>query len=783
MQWITLIFLYSTTVYCQEDLLEIVSKTRSSYLQKYGGYVDVVVMHVEIPREVSFAALRFTAEEVRTFACRPRKVLLYMKHKSLPVINPDGSRFPNSFKNITRSRYNYMELMTDKSVKYLNLTSPDPGCYFISAFLPYSDPKQESIQPPELTPDCYAFVEVTLLVRRKPSIDQVIEGVDYLLEAFTKHSTLYTFYVQKSVTHGTLLISNIKFASTANQLILRVQSRSIPSEHSAAAAEIVDRSFTGSNLTLSFVAQEENWHFVEFIFNGTYSSANERSSLIFNLKYFAEGSARFANESTHRVFNSDKLTDVVQYRQYDLVRESTTESFSYSYELRQKFTISTNVAVNLTSTEFVVLHFKLRDHADIGGTLQFLVSFKPRINKGKRRVEPEPSENKIIACIRPELPELPTWPNFCSYGDDKNVAPLMLGKTVDNSSMMIPYPESGVWYATFKLFCGECIPCDCPSNCQTLFEGCVKYCRSTCVEKDTCINCSIDCKTEVVNSIGCSKCDCEGPCLKSKKQCNSSVIFDISSMACADNCGKHGRCMFMVCDGVVYATCVCSDNYRGWDCTDNSNATPYYMVLIELLLLVLSNIMFLPTVYVAYKRKYFVEAIVYFAIFFFSTFYHACDAGENIISFCITRIGPLQFADFYCALLAIWVTLIAIADLRAYWPTICQITGAIILSFTTTINKTGIWGFILPVVTGLIIISISWFLKWWKLGRMFLNKRYVCVYVPVGVIVVCTGLVIYVFLETASNYKYLHSMWHVIMAIGVILLLPRTNTFLPETIL
>jgi hypothetical protein len=63
MKW-TVLFLLLPIIRCQENL-EIVSKTRTSYLQEYGGYVDVVVMHVEIPKEVSFASLKFSADETQ----------------------------------------------------------------------------------------------------------------------------------------------------------------------------------------------------------------------------------------------------------------------------------------------------------------------------------------------------------------------------------------------------------------------------------------------------------------------------------------------------------------------------------------------------------------------------------------------------------------------------------------------------------------------------------------------------------------------------------------------
>ncbi|VEN44838.1 unnamed protein product [Callosobruchus maculatus] len=142
----------------------------------------------------------------------------------------------------------------------------------------------------------------------------------------------------------------------------------------------------------------------------------------------------------------------------------------------------------------------------------------------------------------------------------------------------------------------------------------------------------------------------------------------------------------------------------GWDCSDDSLATPFYMLVIELLLLVLSNLAFIPAVYVAFKRKYYVESIAYFSICFFSIFYHSCDAGENIISFCITKPNALQFGDFFCALLAIWVTLLAMADLPQMWTSIAQMAGAISLAFCTSIDRMALWVFIVPVVIGIFIV-------------------------------------------------------------------------------
>lgn len=206
------------------------------------------------------------------------------------------------------------------------------------------------------------------------------------------------------------------------------------------------------------------------------------------------------------------------------------------------------------------------------------------------------------------------------------------------------------------------------------------------------------------------------------------------------------------------------------------------MVVLELCLLVLSNLMFIPAIYIAFRRKYYIESISYFSIFLFSTFYHACDAGENIISYCIVRMEALQFGDFFCALLSIWVTLIAIADLPQLPTSICHMVGAIVLAFCTNINRTSLWIFALPFVTGLGVLAFSWFLKYRKIKQRFVARRFLMVNIPVGSALVIIGLVLYAFLETADNYKYLHSCWHVLIAMALLIILPKPNTFLPEVV-
>jgi len=75
--------------------------------------------------------------------------------------------------------------------------------------------------------------------------------------------------------------------------------------------------------------------------------------------------------------------------------------------------------------------------------------------------------------------------------------------------------------------------------------------------------------------------------------------------------------------------------YRGWACSDDSEATPEFLLLVATLLLTLSNAFFAPAIFLACKRRMFTQAIVYLSTMIASTLYHACD--QDLFGYCLTR--------------------------------------------------------------------------------------------------------------------------------------------------
>lgn len=103
--------------------------------------------------------------------------------------------------------------------------------------------------------------------------------------------------------------------------------------------------------------------------------------------------------------------------------------------------------------------------------------------------------------------------------------------------------------------------------------------------------------------------------------------------------------------------------------------------------------------------------------------------------------------------------------------------GAVFLAFGTTADRRSLWVFVVPAACGIFIILVRWLCYYKKNRFLPISKKYLCMNLPSGLLLVSIGLVVYAALQTNANYKYTHSFWHVIMAVAVVVLLPTKETF------
>ena len=52
--------------------------------------------------------------------------------------------------------------------------------------------------------------------------------------------------------------------------------------------------------------------------------------------------------------------------------------------------------------------------------------------------------------------------------------------------------------------------------------------------------------------------------------------------------------------------------------------------------------------------------------------------------------------------------------------------------------------------------------------------KYACCFFLPGIATIIGGLFMFVFLERETNYQFVHSAWHVSMALAILFLLPRS---------
>jgi transmembrane protein 8A/B len=166
---------------------------------------------------------------------------------------------------------------------------------------------------------------------------------------------------------------------------------------------------------------------------------------------------------------------------------------------------------------------------------------------------------------------------------------------------------------------------------------------------------------------------------------------------------------------------------------------------------------------------------------FFSTFYHACDVADANYSMCIVRLGVLQYSDFFCGLLSFWVTLVAMAALEPKTVSLLHMIGAVLIAFGTELNKQALLVFLIPVATGVCVVALSWGMRCRMTRKLFPARAYLVVYLPIGLLFVAVGLICFAFLQTNANYHIVHSIWHMVIALSILSLLPNRAIFFPRS--
>ncbi|XP_045502687.1 post-GPI attachment to proteins factor 6 [Colias croceus] len=736
------------------DDYQFVTRQIATDVFMYRSYRTVSVIFFRIMSDVSVARFTLQSEELHLNnigSCSPQEVVINLKPGSYPAVNPDGYDFPKNFIDPdAREEMHTIELLSDgKNASYI-INNPKPDIWYALVYIKWQDPSTQKVEQEGLVADCHTILYTDLQVKKEENI-KIINCYNPLTIDYDHIPALYKCMATDDADPISLNITITNTHVNNSQITFQVQPLSLPSNDNFILYCVFDPRLNNIQ-TITYDSSPSSWHYIKV----DYASGNTSS---------------IANCES---YYSRDFEEPVNQTIVDLMRDDKGRFFTYDFGLPTTDLQDATSLVNITSQEIKSLRFKVNDFIDIGGNLvieaSLLMSLKYYVGYKRERVKDTllafTEENqffKTVICMDIGHPSVPLESGECKFNDKVKPALFVLNSTDSDSiyeKVLIPYPDSGTWYLTFRLFCDKVV---CP--CRTSDNG-TKYYVPTSE--------SVEVETSTFSNVT----------REGESDCNATVVLSISSTSCLNNrCSNHGTCGLNTYGGLVMSFCSCSAGYGSWDCSDASRMDSRAYMLVSVLLLTLSNLLFIFSIYVASIRYYYTEAMMYAFTMFFSSFYHACDAPAQV-AYCITRGNILQFGDFYCGLMSFWVTLLAMSIISDKLRSSLQLIGAIIVALLTTWNMHSFVSFLLPVAVGVFVLFLSWYIDYKKIKCMRYPRSYYTKYLPCGVVLVTIGLICYAFLQTEQNYKIVHSLWHAIIAVSVVFLLPdakRTdiNPFVP----
>ncbi|KAG7315522.1 hypothetical protein KOW79_020388 [Hemibagrus wyckioides] len=330
--------------------------------------------------------------------------------------------------------------------------------------------------------------------------------------------------------------------------------------------------------------------------------------------------------------------------------------------------------------------------------------------------------DSVRVCVTPSAPVLQLNTNQSCDAAFMKGYPLQVSSNETKAMLRIPFPKPVTWYLSLQSICN--------------------------------------------NSAVCS---------------NLSAVVGVSASvsACVDDCGPYGDCRLLRTHSYMYAACVCKTGWLGWSCSDGSSALSFSRQLAAVLLLTLSNLLFIPPIVVALYRGYHTEATVYLFTMFFSTFYHACDQ-PGVTVLCIMDYDTLQFCDFLGSVVSVWVTIVCMARLKDTLKYVFFLGGTLLIAMAMQLDRRGLWNLLGPVLFALATMLTAWIYRGVKRRHCYPPtwKRWVFFLIP-GILSAVIGLCVYAFAQTDSNYYYTHSIWHIVVATSVVFLLPPREKNMP----
>ncbi|XP_047355134.1 post-GPI attachment to proteins factor 6-like isoform X2 [Vespa velutina] len=717
--------------------------SQESILQSFESYSDVSMFHFNVPKEILRATWQFAAF-MDGPNCPQRKVHIHLRWGSYPVLSIDNMTFPTNMYPLNNDT---LVISTDtffepKSMAVIPIYGPQAGDWFVAAYLSHWDKK---VQQQGLFHKCHYSIGSVALWVGANAIENIPVGYQTTLKT-KETSSYYKIYVPSGISTLRVYIWGCNFTVDSFRNIhksciknIALQGRVLPIYNNTPSSNTGNLTMLDSYTFTISSPYEDSYYYLLVISD---------SIIEFNVKVsISECPIKLIEKQFIKQYlDVSSITEKVTQISAKNLREHKT------YDVWNRNINSSNDLIDLHKSQFYVR----KENSDIEDKCF------PRYQLVRVKHSQVFSSSYLLQgreWLTPWLVLMDSYPIIIQF----NILPLVdIGGTLEINIHLEMYETM----TKQLIIVAVCIQ---RGHAPNILEN-----KVVCEDKKLFMNLSSSGKHDESILIPypqpdtCHAVNCEME--------EILVSLNIHTRQCVfsgnNSCGHHGICQEIHRNLLVYTACDCFEGYKGWGCTDIITINPGTSAVITTLMLTLSNGFFIPAIYLAIKRELYTEGLIYLSTMLSSTLYHACD--QRTTNYCITKFEVLQYCDFFSSILALWVTLVAMARLPIRFVSFCHMLGVLLIAFEVQSDRTSLISILMPLTIGVIIpvgtyIYRSYHLRSWKKPNR-LSK------LLVGLLLAGVGLLLFFLVETEANYQYVHSAWHIVIAISLIFLLPPART-------
>lgn len=372
-----------------------------------------------------------------------------------------------------------------------------------------------------LDADCQTILYSDLQVKLEENILQI----DCYAGVAIAYNVLPALYKCMSLS-GDAISLNVKTTDYRKQYIA-IDALSIPTEDNNIVYCSLERK--ASIQVITFIPHPAVWHYIQI--------GNIEGDL-----------SRLPDCKINYARSDDKFSN---HTIIDLIRVDKGRFFAFNYSLPYNSYDDLNT-ININSSEIKSLRFKINQFVDIGGSLlisasllmklRYYVRYRRDLEKQPRLAYTHDQEFvNVVICMDIGHPSIPLQTGQCKYNNRLTPALFVLDSKDPESiysKTYIPFPESGTWYLTLRIFCDAGIY----RPAENLSMNHV----NTPADKEEDSNASEDNYSSFTDT----------------SECSATIVLVVSSMSCVNSrCNNHGECRLHSVGGLVMSFCSCRDGY------------------------------------------------------------------------------------------------------------------------------------------------------------------------------------------------------------------------------